>query len=360
MNKEELINRNNDIINVVMERINKTCKDSIDLIGIVGSFENNDFYDKSDLDLIVIINSDDGKKIDTSFIMGDIGFDIYTQKWKDIENISNYDTPYISKIFNLNRVYVRNSLVISKMESIREKAIANMNNDFHISNKIKEYYNQLKIDLNKIENNDNLFFGYSSLYDFVTKFEYIIFMKNREYIHCGTKRIPEELLKLRDLPENCESIYKALYNSSNIEEIRINTKNAFDILGRWLKITAEDMNYIIGNNVIKQDINNNNIKGTYEEFFSNYANKLKQAVITKDIYLSFSAMGAAQAFLDEMYDNFNVERINLIDKYSPNDLANNLKAYLDALTKWRENYDKVGIKINYYKDIEDLKNRLYR
>ena len=83
--KEKLIDRNNKIISMVLEKINNECPCCVDLIGIAGSFCNGDIYEKSDLDLVIIINDDKGYLLNRCFIIDDIGYDIYCEKWSKYE-----------------------------------------------------------------------------------------------------------------------------------------------------------------------------------------------------------------------------------------------------------------------------------
>ena len=45
--------RNQKIIDAIIEKASKVCPESLALIGIYGSFGTGDFYERSDLDLLV-------------------------------------------------------------------------------------------------------------------------------------------------------------------------------------------------------------------------------------------------------------------------------------------------------------------
>lgn len=74
--------RNEKIINAVIEKAEKICPDSLALIGIYGSVATGDDYEKSDLDLLILIQDDNGWKLGTGFILDDVkvGYDIYCTK----------------------------------------------------------------------------------------------------------------------------------------------------------------------------------------------------------------------------------------------------------------------------------------
>ena len=58
--KMYLEERNQKIIDAVIEKANKVCPGALALIGIYGSFMTGDFYEKSDIDLMIVINDERG------------------------------------------------------------------------------------------------------------------------------------------------------------------------------------------------------------------------------------------------------------------------------------------------------------
>ena len=75
--KQYLLEKNNKIINMVIERIKRDFPDDIAIIGLTGSFSTGDFHEKSDLDLVIINNTERGWGISAGFILEDVGYDIY-------------------------------------------------------------------------------------------------------------------------------------------------------------------------------------------------------------------------------------------------------------------------------------------
>ena len=74
---------NHKIMNAVIEKAEKGCPDSLAFIGIYGSAATGDEYEKSDLDLLILIQDDAGWQLGTGFILDDskVGYDIYCTNW---------------------------------------------------------------------------------------------------------------------------------------------------------------------------------------------------------------------------------------------------------------------------------------
>ena len=79
INQKQLEERNQKIIDAVLQKEKKLCPGSIALIGIYGSFATGDVHAKSDLDLLILINDDRGWQLSSCFIQDDlgVGHDIY-------------------------------------------------------------------------------------------------------------------------------------------------------------------------------------------------------------------------------------------------------------------------------------------
>ena len=64
-------NRNQKMIDAVIEKAEKVCPGSLALIGVYGSVATGDEYAKSDLDLLILIQDDNGWQLGTAFILDD-------------------------------------------------------------------------------------------------------------------------------------------------------------------------------------------------------------------------------------------------------------------------------------------------
>jgi hypothetical protein len=192
--KHKLIDRNNTIIKIILEKVKQSCQNSVDLIGISGSFYNGDIYEKSDLDLVIIINDDKASILNSCFILDDIGFDIYCSKWSNFEKMAEYNDPYVTKLFDLNIIYNRDNQTMQKYLDLQEKAKRNMEDKNNISKKITNHFITVLNEFKMLSNN-NLLNGYRGLAIIIREIEYIIYMINGTYVKRGIKRVPEEISK---------------------------------------------------------------------------------------------------------------------------------------------------------------------
>ena len=187
-------------------------------------------------------------------------------------------------------------------------------------------------------------------------------MINKSYVKRGTKRIPEEILNMKILPNNFKELYLNAPFATNNNEIKKVSKILLERIEELLdkqNIVCELEKEEIPIEHIKEKISSEALTGTYEEIYSNYKNKMYHAANTNNVYLSFVTMSACQEFYDEMSADYEIPEIDLIGQYNPNDLIHNQQAFDKALLEWKSLYDIFNKSIIEFTSIEEL-NELYK
>jgi len=219
--KEQLINRNKKIIEIIMEQIKEKCPDSIDMIAIGGSFCNGDIYEKSDLDLVIISRDDKAKCLDKCFILDDVAMDVYTHDWTGFEQMAEYQHPYVTKLIDLDIIYVHDEAVLKRYKDLQLRLNANMSNDNLVLKNIEEHFNKASSELDSLNQNESdLGLAYRSLAHIIRESEFIIYMANKSYVKRGTKRVPEEVCNMTNLPDGFVEIYSDITNCKSVDEIK--------------------------------------------------------------------------------------------------------------------------------------------
>ena len=122
--KDDLLSGNKKLIDMVIERAKRDFPEDIALIGLTGSFNTDDFHEKSDLDLIIINNTPRGRGISYCFILGDVGYDIYCTPWEArIKDLSNLESPMVSHLADLQILYCAKPEYMDKFNAYKQKAV---------------------------------------------------------------------------------------------------------------------------------------------------------------------------------------------------------------------------------------------
>lgn len=355
--KNELTLRNERIIDIVKNKINEACPGAVDLIGIAGSFCSRDIHEKSDLDLVIVINDDAAKVLDVCFILEDVGFDIYTCKWDRFEEMSNYSNPYVTKLFDLDIVYSRDESVIEKYNNFQKRLLANMSDVNSINKNVETYFSEVLNDYDVLVSSNNIKEMYSKYARIINTIEYIIYMINKSYVKLGIKRIQEEIQNFKELPSEFMKTYLSCTDFKSIDDLKnkcaslVNSMKAY-LEGKGIKIlrtrTYEEKSKP------KKEIQSDDITGTYEEIFSNWYNKMVLACNINNQYLSFMTMASCQEFYNEMYQEYDIPLTQVIDKYNSRDLDENVKAFVNAMNEWKGLYDWFDKKILKFDSLDEL------
>ena len=112
---------NQKIIQAVIEKANRICPDSLALIGIYGSTATGDAYEKSDLDLLILIEDDNGWKLGTGFILDDrnVGYDIYCTALSGLKYDAECHHARLSKLMDAQIVYVKDQKAYETLCGLR-------------------------------------------------------------------------------------------------------------------------------------------------------------------------------------------------------------------------------------------------
>ena len=357
LEKNKLINRNEKIIQIIMKQINEKCPDSIDMIAIGGSFCNGDIYEKSDLDLVIISRDERAGCLDKCFILDDVAMDIYTHDWTSFEQMSEYPYPYVTKLIDLDIIYVHDDEVHKRYKELQSKLKVSMQDDNLVLRNVQEHFNKVNFELIKLNQNEkDLGLAYRSLAHIIKEVEFIIYMINKSYVKRGTKRVPEEVCNMTDLPSGFIEIYSDITNCKSVDEIKEKANKLVGCIKDFLnKKGIKDMPIEEKTEATeRKELMTNNLFGTYEEIYSNWKNKMIHAVSINSRYLSFVTMNSCQEFYDEMASMFNIPKIELMTYYNPDDLNSNVRYFNNCMEQWLNLYKKIGIEVNYYSKLEDL------
>lgn len=346
---ENLKIRNQKIINAIIEKANKICPESLAMIGICGSFATGDFYEKSDLDLLILINDDNGWQLGSTFIQNDleVGHDIYCTTWADLREASLYNDPNIAKLMDSEIVYCSDEKYMKELETLRKKAADILQKPFS-----NEDYAKAENILKEAEHFYMSAIMSEKITDIRTQTGYALYcienavaMLNKNYFRYGTKRIYEELEKMEYKPAGLCEMIESVLSADSAEQI----KNALTVL---ISETVRIFQSVKASIPTQKKPTADVIGGTYEEMFSNWRNKMYDASKRQDRHLAFMSITNLNAMLSEISAEAEIGAYNVFDFYDPNNLQKTAQAFDDFLKEYLKEYRKAGLEANRFRDID--------
>lgn len=333
---------NQKIIQAVIEKANRICPDSVALIGVYGSADTEDEYEKSDLDLLILIDNDEGWKLGTGFILDDrkVGYDIYCTTWSGLRYDAECHHARISKLMDSRIVYVNNQDAYDELMALRTQAKQLLSSEERFQ-RVYELLDKAKI----AYANACLCEGLGQIrVEACGVLSYIsdaVMLYHGKYFRRGVKRTLEELAAL-PIDEVFVQWIKNTVVCKSISQLR-------DLL-KHLVLYAESH---MQQEKCKENPSES-LSGTYEEMYSNWRNKVEDAAKKSDSFASFMNMCSFQLMLSEIAKEVEIGSFPVMDEYTPDSLEENVILFDKYLEKYERVYSRVGINVKRYSDVEEF------
>ena len=309
-----------------------------------------DFYEKSDLDLLILINDDRGEQLASCFIQDDIqvGHDLYCITWERLQREARYEHPNISKLMDARIVYCADEKYMKRLEALRQETRDILSAPFSgddyakaegLFKKAEHYYTLAMI-------SERMPDVYSGAGGAVFYIENAIAMLNKQYFHYGVKRAYEELNAMRIRPGKLCDLIEQVISAATVASV----KGCLTVLMRETAAVFRQVEETVA--VQKKPAGADTLTGTYEEMYSNWRNKLHAAAEAGNRHLAFMSLVSSNEMFSEIGSEAEIDRYDALEGYDPRDLHRTAKAYDDVLGAYLQEYRKAGIGIRHYSDID--------
>jgi len=343
------MDKNEKLINMVIERVKRDFLDDIVLIGLTGSFLHNDFHEKSDLDLCIVHDSVRFGKLWETFVFDDVTYSFFYISWDNLERKAALERVGVSALTDLQVIYCTKPRYLEKFNGLREKALRLMAEPINKNSlgRAKKHVDLAKQAYANTMLSDNIgIVRYASsrlLFHLVNA----LVSLNNTCIKQGIKRYLEEVLTYRYLPDNFYYKYMALIESKTICEIE---NAALSLLGSVTQLYDTMCEKYIPKPVPTRD----NLAGTYELLWGTCVAKVNASIASNDKSYIFHAARDAQSSLYEMAENNGTKVFDVMQYFD----ADNPEIFKDELLKAVNTYaiecEKVGYKILRFETFEAL------
>lgn len=342
--------RNRKMIDVIINKADMVCPGALALIGIYGSFMTGEYNEKSDLDLLILINDDRGWQLGCGFIQDDlqVGHDIYCTTWEQLQSDAGYVHPNIAKLMDAEVVYCADEKYRERLNKLRQNAKDIMTAPFS-----EEDYTKAEKILKEAEHDYAMAMISEQLSEVsgwagggIYYVENAIAMLNKQYFHYGTKRAYEELNAMPNRPDKLctmiDDIISADSPASVKEHLTLLMKETRAVFSQvWETIMVQ-----------KKPVTADTLAGTYEEMYSNWHNKMHAAAESRNRHLAFMSLVSCHAMLSEIGSETDIDGYEVMGVYDPLDLYKTARAYDDMMNEYLKEYQKAGIQAKHYDDID--------
>lgn len=307
--------RNEELIDIVIQKVQKEYEEDIDLIGVFGSFFTGDFHEKSDLDLLVVLNNEKGWGFSTCFLLDGVGYDLYGSPWTKLEKMASFDHTFVSNIIDLDIVYCRKPEYRERLMKLRQKALSIIDGPMtkEFLQKTKTHLDDATLTYGKMILEEEIGsvrqLSGSVLYHLTNTVCYL----NHNCFRLGVKHHLEEILAMEHVPKYFEQYFNGVMNAISVAEIKENTTK--------LMKTVKEM---------------------YDD-------------IEKDVLLAFSAGTSCQDFYNTMHKECGTISIDLMRHFQANSLDDFANEFEKAMQLYKEDYDRLHMQVLTYDSIDEFR-----
>ena len=333
---------NQKIIRAVIEKADRVCPDSLALIGVYGSVATGDAYEKSDLDLLILIEDEQGYALATGFILDDrgVGYDLYCTTRESLRYDAECHHAHLSKLMDSQIVYVKNQAAYDELCALREQASAFLTSDERFQ-RVKELVDQAKI-----------CYANACMYDGIGRMRleasgvisYLldaVMLCHGTYFKRGVKHTFEELATLPVDPSFVSTILQ-IATCKDTDELRALTRS----LLLYTEAHVQE-----GRSKAEPS---GDLAGTYEEMVSNWRNKVQEAAQNSDPFASFMNLCSLCWMLSDIAGGVQIGDFDVMADYDPDDLEGNVKTFDACLRKYEQVYAKAGLKVNRFANVDEF------
>lgn len=178
--------------------------------------------------------------------------------------------------------------------------------------------------------------------------ENAIAMLNKKYFHYGTKRVYEELDSMENKPAWLSEMIESILSATSTNQL----KSYLSILIQETVRTFKKVEQSIC--PPKKPVTADSVKGTYEEMFSNWRNKMYAASDNNDRHLAYMSMISLNNMIAEIGADTEIAAYDVLGGYHPQNLEKTAQAVDELLTQYLKEYQKADLSIAHFKDTDSF------
>ena len=347
--RKRLIDKNEKLISMVIERVKKDFANDIVLIGFTGSFAHHDYHEKSDLDLCIVHDFIQFGKLWETFLFDDVAYSFFYISWDNLERKAALERVGVSGLTDLKIIYCSKPEYLEKFNRLKEKALKLMAEPISKNSleRAKKHIDLAKQEYaNVMLSNDLGIVRYASS-RLVFNIVNALVSLNNTCIKQGIKRYLGEVLTYNYLPDNFYCKYMALIESKNVCEIKNAALSLLSGVTRLYDIMRQKY-------IIKPVPTSDNLAGTYEMLLGSCLAKVSASIVSNDKSYIFHAARSAQVVLNEIAEYSDTYAYNVMQYFD----ADNPEIFKAELVKAINQHlvvcENVGCKILQFETFDAL------
>lgn len=346
-------NIDKELIDWAINKIKSEYKEDIALlIGQVGACKTPDDEQNMSFDFFVPA-TERGNNLATTFIIEDMGYDLYPISWERLEGIANFNEPrMIFAVAKGEVIYAKTEEYRKRFNDIKIKIKNNLKNPKFTFNKALEFLNTAMEIYQTMMFEDSLCAVRKAAGGISCYLMNAIAIINGHYLLNGYGNLTLEMRNMKEIPKNYEKIYNDILLANSIEELQNKSHELIKTTRDFFIIHKPDNN----KKNINELINYDDLASWYQEARYSFR-KIEYYSEHKSIEDCFLLGCYLQIEFDAIKEDFNLKEMDLLGSFNGahlNEFAAKAKSLENYLLKvLKENNASLKIYHDYNEFIKE-------
>ena len=331
---------NEKLIQAVIRKAEQVCPGVLALVGVYGSVATGDAHEKSDLDLLILIEDERGYALATGMILEDrgVGYDLYCTTWESLRRDAEISHAHVAKLMDCQVIYVGREGAYEDLCRLRAQAdgILRSNARYERAQALLDRAKGLYADVCLTQSLGKARVWACYMIDDLSS---ALMLYHGHYFKYGTKRLFEELAELPGAERVIDTI-KQLSQACELGQLQELCKQCLLLVRAQLQPSRE------------KRAPSAELAGTYEEMYSNWRNKVAIAAEDGDAFGSFVNLCGLHGMLAELAQGIDISEIDVMAQYDPVQLERNVALFDRCLEEYARVYEKAGIHFKRYANVD--------
>lgn len=332
---------------LLLSKIEKDCKDDIALVVIMGSTLHGETHSRSDLDLYFVPTTERGKRLGFTFILDEIGYDLWPISWERLERIANHEERIASIITEGKVIYCASDEDRARFGALREKAL-DMSDQLKRLDQAEKKLNAAYRDYFLMQQADSLAQVRLSAVQLAYDLSDVLALLNSTIIKRGRGKLKDEIQQMTLIPERFAERYDTAFFSHDTANIR---QSYGELLAETLSLLDQERARTSAATPFAAALT-----GFYEELINTY-NKLYHAVDKADPYAALFACFDLTYEIEQIFAETGEparELPDLAQAFDPGNLAELSRIGREHQRRFEQLLKDRGVTLRIFRDADEL------
>lgn len=340
-----------EIAELFIDKIRRDYADDVSLVVVMGSYVFNEIHDRSDLDLFYVPKTEKGYKLGFTFIIDEIGFDLWPISWERLENIAHHKERITSIITDGKILYSSSPEDLMRFEELKAAA-GNTRDSKACTERASEVFSESYRLIISLENQTALSGVRRQGILLLNNIAHTLSLLNGKPIRRGRAKLKKEVMEMTLIPEDFSMLYDTVFYSDQMDVIK---KDLKELVNNTEKLIFHEKDRHIKKASVKEVFH-----GFFEELI-NYYNKIEHACEISDPITCLFAACEIHEEIDHTLcyiDRCSPVLPDIMAAYDPENLEEILETSREHKALFTNFLESSGVTIRRFKDADEFEAHL--